>query len=77
MCDLEVDLAEVAGARARSVEELSCELARLEPMIAQGLIHRSGTTIAVLENARPFVRNVAMAFDAYSASAQNRYSRAM
>jgi oxygen-independent coproporphyrinogen-3 oxidase len=77
MCDLEVDLAEVTGARARSPDDLSAELANLAPMIAQGLIQRSGTTIAVPEHARPFVRNVCMAFDAYSASAQSRYSRAM
>jgi oxygen-independent coproporphyrinogen-3 oxidase len=77
MCDLEVDLADVTGARARSADDLSAELAKLEPMIAQGLIRRRGTTIAVPEHARPLVRNVCMAFDAYSASAQNRYSRAM
>jgi oxygen-independent coproporphyrinogen-3 oxidase len=77
MCDLEVDLAEVAGARARSPEDLSTELANLAPMIEQGLIRRSGSTIAIPEHARPLVRNVCMAFDAYSAAAQNRYSRAM
>ncbi|MGE0036202.1 MAG: oxygen-independent coproporphyrinogen III oxidase [Xanthobacteraceae bacterium] len=77
MCDLEVDLADVTGARACSADDLSAELANLEPMIAHGLIRRSGTTIAVPEHARPFVRNICMAFDAYSASAQNRYSRAM
>ena len=46
-------------------------------MIEQGLIRRSGSTIAIPERARPLVRNVCMAFDAYSADAQNRYSRAM
>jgi oxygen-independent coproporphyrinogen-3 oxidase len=77
MCDFEVDLAEVTGVRSRHPADLSVELANLEPMIEQGLIQRSGNTIAVPEHARPLVRNVCMAFDAYSASAQNRYSRAM
>ena len=76
MCDLEVDLADVAGARSVN-EEWTSALTSLEPMIAQGLIRRAGTTIAIAEHARPLVRNVCMAFDAYSTSAQSRYSRAM
>ncbi len=77
MCDLKVDLAEVAATRARRVDEFATELANLAPLAEHGLVHRSGTTITVPEHARPFVRSVCTVFDAYMGCGETRYSRAV
>jgi len=57
----------------------SAELARLAPMAADGLVRLSPNRVEVTHTGRLFVRNVAMAFDAYlhaqDASARPRFSR--
>lgn len=68
MCDYRVDL---SGA-----EELAEEL-KLEPLVRDGLIRRSGEVIEVLPEARPLVRAVAAAFDAYLDETQGRHARAV
>ncbi|MCC6888336.1 MAG: oxygen-independent coproporphyrinogen III oxidase [Hyphomicrobiales bacterium] len=75
MCNLEIDLAAVAG--ARSVEEFAGELAALDPLVELGLVHRRDSRILVPEEARPFVRTVCAVFDAYLSGNETRYSRAM
>ena len=58
MCDHRVDLA------AMGAEGLLDEI-ELTPLAEDGLIDRHGSTIEVREEARPLVRAVAAAFDAY------------
>jgi oxygen-independent coproporphyrinogen-3 oxidase len=76
MCDLEVDLAEVAAARHRSPDEFATELANLTPLAEHGLVRCTGSTIIIAEDARPFVRNVCALFDAYIATGESCFSRA-
>ena len=57
MCNFSVDL----GSKAAFEEEFDA----LSPLAADGLIEVDGPKIVVTERGRPFVRNVAMPFDAY------------
>lgn len=59
MCNFWIDL-EPDGA-----ETFSRELSALEPLERDGLLERRGSEISVTRLGRLFVRNVAMAFDAY------------
>jgi oxygen-independent coproporphyrinogen-3 oxidase len=77
MCNLEVDLAAIAAAREKSVDDFSAELANLVPLAEQGLVRFSGGTITVAERARPFVRNICAVFDAYLSNEETRFSRAL
>ena len=65
MCDLSVDLAEIAAQFGISPNHFAPELARLDSFIAQGLATRSGFTIAVTDRGRPALRVIASLFDAY------------
>ena len=54
------------------------ELARLEPMIADGLVVRDDHSISVTERGRLLVRSVAMAFDRYlNDTAPEKFSKAI
>ena len=77
MCDLEVDLADVAAARDRNLDDFAAELAKLDPLANHGLVRRTGDIITVPEHARPFVRSVCAVFDAYMSSDEQRFSRAL
>ncbi|NJO34912.1 MAG: oxygen-independent coproporphyrinogen III oxidase [Rhodospirillales bacterium] len=77
MCDLAVDLAEITAAHSRSPGDLACELARLAPFAAHGLLDISGATITVAEHARPFVRSICAVFDAYLTTNTTQFSRAL
>lgn len=78
MCDLELDFAATG-------EKLGCdfaktyapELEKLKPLAADGLVELRGNGLRVTPTGRLFIRNVAMAFDAYFSptSAGNRHSR--
>lgn len=68
MCHFEVDLGEQAS-------RYSPELERLSPLEEDGLVQRQGSRVRVTPLGRLFVRNVAMAFDAYLASGSGRFSR--
>lgn len=68
MCDYRVDLANAA--------DLADER-KLAPLLADGLIRRSGDVIEVTPEARPLVRAVAAAFDAYLDSGAGRHARAI
>lgn len=68
MCHFEVDLGEQAHRYAH-------ELERLAPLEEDGLVRREGSRVRVTPLGRLFVRNVAMAFDAYLASGSGRFSR--
>lgn len=47
------------------VESLAASMARLEPMIADGLVQLEPFRLRVTEAGRPFLRNICMAFDAH------------
>lgn len=68
MCDYRVDL---TGERALADEE------KLSPLVADGLIRRVGDVIEVPPEARPLVRAVAAAFDAYLDESAGRHARAV
>jgi oxygen-independent coproporphyrinogen-3 oxidase len=77
MCNLEVDVAEVAAAHGRKLDDLAPELANLALFAEQGLLAICAGTITVAEHARPFVRNVCAVFDAYLTADTTRFSRAL
>lgn len=76
MCDQRVDLAEVQQRFDFDPWQL-IQNARLDPLIADGLIELRGTEIRMKPHARPLVRTIAAAFDAHLAPATARYSRAV
>lgn len=77
MCDLEVDLAEVAAAHRRSLDDLAPELAGLAPLAEQGLVSLIAGTVSIAPHARPFVRHVCAVFDRYLEADASRFSRAV
>ena len=77
MCNLEVDLAGTAAARNRRLNDFAPELSEIDALAERGLVHRSGGTITVCEDARPLVRTICAVFDAYLSNQETRYSRAV
>jgi oxygen-independent coproporphyrinogen-3 oxidase len=79
MCDLILDIAEVE--HRFDIEfsgYFSLAMRKLEPLIEDGLVHLSGTTLTVSPIGRLFLRNIAMCFDAYLSEnvlQQRRYSK--
>lgn len=73
MCHAEVDLAEHDGADAM----LRDDQGRLRGLEADGLITRVGGRITVTPRGRPFLRNVAAAFDARLTGGAGRHSSAV
>ena len=76
MCDLRVDLGEVAN-NAGISEAFGDEMSRLTPLEADGIISIAGNDISVTERGRPFVRLVASVFDTYLQSGKARHSKAV
>jgi oxygen-independent coproporphyrinogen-3 oxidase len=77
MCNLEVNLAETAAARNRSLDDFATELAELDVLAQRGLVHRHDGMITVAEHARPLLRTICAVFDAYLSNQEARYSRAV
>jgi oxygen-independent coproporphyrinogen-3 oxidase len=77
MCDLRVDLAGIAAEHGRSLDDFAAELSSLAPLAEHGLVAIAGGAVAVAEHARPLVRNVCAAFDAYLAADAMHFSRAL
>jgi oxygen-independent coproporphyrinogen-3 oxidase len=77
MCNLEVDLADIAAARNRRLDEFSAELSTIDSLAEHGLVHRHNGAIAIPEDARPFVRTVCATFDTYLSSNESRHSGAI
>jgi oxygen-independent coproporphyrinogen-3 oxidase len=77
MCDLAVDLAAVGARHGRAPEAFRPELARLDPLVADGIARRDGWTVAVTEDGRPLARAVAAVFDAYLDAAPARHAQAV
>ncbi len=79
MCDLSVDLVEVATAHGVDPAPLLASAAALDRFEADGLATWDGARLSITERGRPFLRNVATLFDAYlkSNDAAPRYARAI
>ena len=78
MCGLEADVAAICSAHGYEETALDRELAALSPFAADGIGAVAGRTVTVEANARPFVRSVCTAFDAYwTAGAEQRHAKAV
>lgn len=75
MCDHKVDLESVCAQFGADPANFA-GLNGLEALAADGLIERNGSLIEVTDEARPLVRSVAAAFDAYLGRNDARHSRA-
>lgn len=74
MCDLEVDLVDVAGrhdARAGIFQE---DLLGLIPLEKDGLVRRRGGIVQVTDEGRAFLRHVCAAFDPYLRTGEGRHA---
>ncbi|MEE9590308.1 MAG: oxygen-independent coproporphyrinogen III oxidase [Hyphomicrobiaceae bacterium] len=72
MCDLAIDLDEIAAGR-----DFSAEINALRPLNDTGVVKIDGRRIAVTERGRPFLRLVAAAFDVYLPTNRTRHSMAV
>lgn len=77
MCFLSVDLAAVAREFDCPAEVFAGDLPRLDPLERDGLVHRDGWRLTVPAEARPLMRVVAAAFDAYLDPAHGRHAVAV
>lgn len=77
MCDMVVDLAQLARAHGFPESTFDADLAQLEPMVADGLVAVSGATVRIPEDARLLMRTVAAVFDRYLQTGRGRHSRAV
>ncbi|WP_368744680.1 oxygen-independent coproporphyrinogen III oxidase [Desertibaculum subflavum] len=77
MCNLAVDLAEVALRHGATPERFAPELVRLRPLAARGLVEIDGWRISVPPAARIAVRTVAAVFDSYLEASAARHAAAV
>jgi len=81
MCDMSVNLTDVCAEFDAKPENLKAEIDRLAPYIEDGICVYDNFKISVNEEARPFVRLIAAAFDRYlndaGDSETKRHSRAV
>lgn len=77
MCDLSVDLDEIAARHGISGAQFEGELAGLGEMEKDGLVVRQGRRIVMTDDGRPLVRAVCAAFDRYLKAGEQRHSKAV
>ena len=77
MCDLVVDLDDIAANFATPVDGLAAELSALAPMERDGLVEIIGSRIRITEDGRPLMRPICAVFDRYLCAGQTRHSRAV
>ncbi len=77
MCDMEVDLEEICAHHQADAGQFGNELSRLSPYVEDDICRIDGSRISISENARPFVRLVAAAFDSYLNTNEGRHSSAV
>jgi oxygen-independent coproporphyrinogen-3 oxidase len=76
MCDLRLDYASLSrGLGGDFAAVYATELARLRPLADDGLVELDAGGLRVTEIGRLFLRNIALAFDAYHVSDPGRHSR--
>ena len=76
MCDHQVDLGVVSQGFGVNPADLMAS-AQFEMLISDGLVKSDGTVLSVAPAARPLVRSIAAAFDAYLAASPERHSPAV
>jgi oxygen-independent coproporphyrinogen III oxidase len=76
MCDLSADVVAISRAHGFAGDHLANSVARLAPLIGDGVAVLDGATVRVTELGRPFIRLVAAAFDDANDAAAT-YSRAI
>ncbi len=77
MCELEVDIGDVAARHGRSACEVEAEIGDLDLLAGDRLVDRDGRRIRVTERGRPFVRSVCAVFDRYLDSVRARHAAAV
>ncbi len=77
MCDLVVDLDDIATRHNVGVDDFGDDMAALGPMAADGLVSIEGSRVAVTEAGRPFLRVAAAAFDRHLRAGAQRHARAV
>ena len=77
MCDLAVDLAEVAAGHPDHSLDLTKEKAQLAALAQDGMIIWDGNRLQVTEAGRPLVRTIAAVFDSYLKPGEGRHARAI
>lgn len=77
MCDLAVDLDDLASRYGCSGDAFAAELTTLQPLADQGMVSIDGWRVSVREQARVAVRLVASTFDAYLPQSHARHAMAV
>ena len=77
MCDLAVDLSDVAASHGAGLDAFRDAEPALEELRRAGILDLAGPLIRVRPEARPLARVVAAAFDAYLAAGRGRHSVAV
>ena len=77
MCDFSADLASIRAHHGRPPGAFDEAIARLQPAIRDGVVEREGERLSVTPMGRPFVRQVAAAFDAHLTPDAARHSTAV
>jgi len=76
MCDMQLDFDALSGHLDLNFQQtFQSELAQLNTFLDDGLLEKTASGLRVTDTGRLFVRNMAMAFDAYVGIGQARYSR--
>src|SRR5262249_16186390 len=74
MCDLAVDITELANHFGFRSDGLASDFIKLIEMESEGIVRVEGESILVTEPGRPFVRSICATFDKYLASTGGRHS---
>ncbi|MCK6453780.1 MAG: oxygen-independent coproporphyrinogen III oxidase [Alphaproteobacteria bacterium] len=77
MCDLAVDVGNVARDLGRDPHELDDAIERLQGLAQQGIVALDGWRVRMADDARPLVRNAAACFDAYLAPEARKHAVAV
>jgi oxygen-independent coproporphyrinogen-3 oxidase len=77
MCNLRVDLDDTAARHGQDSSELREAGPMLDAMAQDGIVTWDGRHVEVPQGARPFVRNVAAAFDTYFRNGVGRHAKSV
>ena len=77
MCDLEVDVADVATKFKRDPEDFRADVESLRPLIDDGILEIEDLKIKMTKEGRPLVRAACAAFDKYLKRGEAKHSRAV
>jgi oxygen-independent coproporphyrinogen-3 oxidase len=77
MCDMAVDLPQIARLHGRSAGSAVIDHSRMESLIADGVVTMTNERLSVSDGAEFLVRSVASAFDAHLARSAATHSRAV